>query len=809
MIKQSGSQKKIKSKRLWKRIALWVLIFLMMIIIGALIFIKIIARQGLPDYNADIKLNGLISPVRVIRDAYGTPHIYAQNEGDLYRAVGYVMAQDRMWQMDLLRRVTLGRLSEIFGDDFVDTDLLLRSLRYSEKSKKILESSPPELLEAINSFSDGINQYIAQNNGHFPLEFKLLGYTPEVWEPYQSVNLIGYMAWDLKSGWNELILEELKSKLDSAQYSEILPDPHLYKSSVFGDESNRLMAYNKLLELDKLNDLGLDIFSGSNNWAVSGSKSADGKPILANDMHLSYNVPGIWMQIHEVIPGKLNVSGLALPGQPLIVVGHNDSIAWGMTNTYVDNLDYYEEKINPENRDQYLYKGEWKDFTVCTEKIKSKSGTVFEKIFRYNTRGPVISEFKEIKDKVLTIHWVGDEPSNELLSIYKIDRASNWNDFNDAFQYFRSISQNIVYADLAGNIGLHACAGVPIRKRTAVFEILPGWTDEYNWQGMIPYNELPYEYNPERGYVSSANNKTCDSTYPYHIGTWYSLPYRIERIRELLASKPEFAREDFRQIQNDSKSKLAERIIQKCFTQLDTSKMDPLELKVYSLLKNWDGTMDKALIEPTVLECFLSSFTAELFKDEIGEVYYEKFTDGSKISRIALYNVLETNASSFVDNSKTEKVETMQDIVQISYSKTIASLVGKYTRNTDKWEWGKIHTITLQHPMAKVKILDFLFNLNRGPFEVSGSFHTVAPYSYPGDKPSNVEHGASHRHIYSLSNWDSTLSVIPTGNSGVVTSEFYLDQTELYVNGKYHYDYFSEKAVEENAKYKMVFIPAE
>jgi penicillin amidase len=801
------SSEKHSSGKIWKSILLWFSIVLLLMLIAAFVFIKIIGRKGLPDYNATVTLDKLTSEVQVYRDEFGTPHIYAETETDLYRAVGYVMAQDRMWQMDLLRRATLGRLSEIFGSDYVETDLLLRSLRYSEKSKKILQESPAELVSALEAFSNGVNQYIEQNQKNLPAEFLILGYTPEKWEPYQSINFIGFMAWDLKAGWNEFVLETLRSKLDSARYNEILPHVDRYKTCVFQSDEETLLACNKLMELEKLEKLGLDILCGSNNWAVSGEKSTTGFPLVANDMHLSFSVPGIWMQMHQVVKGRLNVSGLVLPGQPLVVVGHNDSIAWGMTNTYVDNLDFYEEKINPQDSNQYWYNNQWNNFEVRHETIKIRGGSEIKRDFRLNHRGPVVSQAKGVTNKVITIHWVGDEPSNELLSIYKINRASNWNDFNDAFQYFRSVSQNIVYGDVRGNIGLHACAGVPIRKRDAVFQVLPGWIDEYDWKGMVPYNELPYEYNPERGFVSSANNRNADSTYPFHIGSWYDAPYRIDRIREMIKSKQKLSVDDFKKMQNDSKSKLSERLINKCYKLLDPTKMSPLELKAFNLLKNWDGTMDKELIQPTISEEFLCSLIIRIFKDEIGPELFKVFTEGSRLSRIALFNLLETDNSPWIDDVTTPEKETFQEIVQLAYGDAINNLKEKYSGNIAKWQWGKLHTITFSHPLSKKKILDFAFNLNRGPYGVSGSFHTVSPYSYIFNQPTKVEHGASHRHIFSLANWDSTYSVIPTGNSGVIKSEFYLDQSKMYVEGKYHHDYFGEEAVKQKAKYLMHLLP--
>ena len=790
-----------------KKILLISLILLILLFCIAYFFTRSIARKGLPDYNADIKLTDLFEPVTVCRDSLAIPHVYARNEHDLYMVTGYLLAEDRLWQMDLLRRVTLGRLSEIFGDDFIETDLLLRSLNFKEKSENIIAEGDSTVVSALEAFSEGVNQYINDYKENYPVEFTLLGYKPDPWTPVHSLNLIGYMAWDLKSGWAELLMEEIAGKVDTVHIKELLPDMTIQKTYVYRDKSD-LLAANRLTELNRLEKMGLDIFSGSNNWAVSGFKSTTGKPILANDMHLALNIPGIWYQIHQVVEGKLNVEGLLLPGEPLIVVGHNDSIAWGMTNTYVDNLDYYEEKINQADTNQYLFNGEWKDFIIHNEIIRSKGGKEVKCNYRTNHRGPIVSAFKGISDRVLTIHWVGNEKSNEMRSIYKVDRAKNWNDFKDAFTTFISISQNIVYADKQGNIGLYCCAGVPIRKRDNQWAVLPGWTDEYDWKGMIPFEKLPYEYNPERGYVSSANNRTVDSTYPYHIGTWYDMPYRIDRIREMLEEKEIFSLEDFKSIQNDQHSKYTSLFLSTLLPLIgNRMDMDETEQSALQQLKNWDCNLGKESSEASISEFWAYQFLRSVYSDELGNELFKKFLAGTHFSRIAMFYLLTHKQSVWIDNINTEQIENLEDIAAESYKNAMDSLRMQYGAKISDWKWGSIHQITLAHPIAKIKLLNILFRMNRGPYPVGGSFHTVSPYKYPYFEPQLVEHGSSHRSIYDLNDWEKCISVIPTGISGIPASPYYCNQTQMYVNGEYHSDYFTPERVKANVENRMVFIP--
>ncbi|MBN2613381.1 MAG: penicillin acylase family protein [Bacteroidales bacterium] len=797
-----------------KNALLLAMILMIIIFIAGFIIIRYVSHKSIPDYNADVTLTGLSANVEVFRDEFAIPHVYAETEKDLYMAVGYLMAQDRLWQMDFLRRVTLGRLSEIFGENYANTDLILRSLRYSDKSRSLLGTSDTAIIEALEAFSDGVNEYIHSHSRKLPFEFTLLGYKPEPWEPLHSLNLIGFMAWDLKAGWSEYILEEIRGKVDSTHFAGLLPEIGLYKTFVypgFDSVMHSLSIGPGLSELSGLlGKMGADVFDGSNNWAVSAKKSSTGSPIMANDMHLGLNVPGIWYQMHQCVKGRLNVTGLVLPGQPLVICGHNENIAWGMTNTYVDNLDFYLERINPEDSNQYLYKDEWKDFTIKEEKIATKNGDTLTRYQRYNHRGPVISEFKDIKDKIVTMHWVGDEQSNEMKTIYQLNRATNWDDFRNALKTFRSISQNIVYADKEGNIGLFCAAGIPIRKRVEVYGILPGWTDEFDWQGMVPFDELPFSYNPECGFVSSANNKTVDDNYPYHISNWFDVTYRIDRIREMLSSKEKLSVEDFKNIQLDQETKMKELILPELLQSADTvSNLSELEQRSLALLKEWNGDMHKDRPEPAIFENYYHTLLKNIYADELGNKLFERLNGITSITRTAVYRIFTTGESVWIDDITTGYKESLADICLRSFKESVEDLGQEYGGEPDSWKWGEIHQLTLAHPLSSKKILDRVFNLNRGPFKVGGSFHTVSPYSYPPSDPKLVNHGSSHRHIYTAGNWDHSLTVIPTGNSGIPASKHYCDQTGLYIGGNYHEDHFSKNAVTKNVVYKMTFKAAD
>ncbi len=788
-------------------LALSVIVFLLLSI--SYFYVYRLNNKGLPDYNKNIKLEGMQEEVTIYRDNHGIPHIYAKNQNDLYIATGYIMAQDRLWQMDLLRRATMGRLSEIFGKDLINVDYLMRSLQITEKSKMVVSETDEKILMVLKSFAKGVNQYIENNKDKLPVEFSILGYEPEKWEIEHSINLVGYMAWDLSLSWNsEITVHELINKFGENKVKEILPNIPNQKTAVYPnfkfDTTEVEIKTNLVSQTEKLEELGLIIFNGSNNWAVSGKKSVTGKPILANDMHLGLSSPGIWYQMHQVIEGEMNVTGVALPGQPAVVAGHNDNIAWGMTNVMVDNMDFYIETINPDNPNQYKFNGTWKDMIVKKEKIKTKDGQIVEKEIKFTHRGPIISNIKKLENISVSMKWMGNEYSNELRSLYLLNRAKNWEEFKNAVKTFKSVSQNIVYSDIEGNIGLYSCVGIPKRKGNAI-TLLPGDTDEYDWKGTVPFDSLPHSYNPECGYVSSANNKTAPDDYPYYISNWYILPYRIDRIREMLNSKEKLSIDDYKEMLKDHKSKLVERILPTVLAEMKKIKdLNAIEKESLSILENWDGILSKESVAASIFEQFYSVLLEDLLKDEMKPKLYNKFISNGIMVRNAIKNIVLNPKSEWCDDVNTDKKEQFYDIVEKSFKKTVSILKNKISNKPNDWNWGKIHTLTLEHPLGKVKMLDFLFGFNKGPYAVGGSNHTVSPYAYKYKNLFDVMHGASHRHIYSLENWDNSLSIIPTGVSGMPASDYYCDQTKMYINNEYHNDFVSKELIIKNAKYKMV-----
>jgi penicillin amidase len=791
------------------KIILWSLLVLVFIaVIAGLVIVTGIKRGAIPQYKGELAISGLGSDVTVYRDERGMPHIYAANEHDLYFSTGFVMAQERLWFMDLIRRVTTGRLSEVMGEKLAETDKFLRCLEMTAKSRMLLSNEDTRVLTCMQAYADGVNAYIAAAGKKLPPEFRILGYKPDPWKLEDIANIIGYMGWDLAKDnlASDIFYYRLSQKVGIEKVTQLIPDWNAVNSVAFPDfrldEKLLKDARAFISSMDTLEALGIASFSGSNNWAVSGKRTETGKPVLSNDMHLSFGSPGIWMQVHQVIPGKLNVTGVAVPGEPFIVAGHNEKIAWGETNLMVDDIDLFAEKINPQNENQYFFNGEWKNMILKKEIINIKGGKQDSVIIKYTHRGPIISGFRDVKDASLSMRWSGYDSSDELRSVYLLNRAAGWDEFRSAINFFKSANQNFVYADVEGNIGLNTGAGIPVRKGDGTI-IRNGETDEFDWKGYVPFEQLPFSYNPANGYVSSANNKTVIEGYPYYISSDFALPYRINRIRQMLDEKETFNIEDFKRMILDQYSDYA-ALLTPFILKLNSKKQEltPLEANALETLEGWDYDMNASLVAPSVFEFFRISFIYNLLADELGDLYPQLF----KTTRdYYIYRIIKNGPDVWVDNINTPQIETLDDIILKSFRDCISSLSLQYGEDQSKWEWGSIHKITIEHPLGSVKILDRIFGLNSATYGIGGSDHTVSVYSY--GEGFKVNHGASERHIFNTADWDESFTITPTGASGVPASEFYLSQTKAYLEGKFYKDAFSEKAVKASAKYTLVLKP--
>ncbi|MGB3923216.1 MAG: penicillin acylase family protein [Bacteroidales bacterium] len=782
-------------------------VLLAVVLLAGVIAVPALRKSGLPELNGEKSLSALTAEVKVIRDERGVSHIYASNEHDLYFMTGYITAQERLWQMDMVRHATQGRLSELFKRDMIETDIFLRALGMQEKSRMVLEKEDPEILATLQAYADGVNAWITGCGKKLPPEFRVLGYEPEPWTMVDITNIIGFIGWDLASSnlSNEISNYKLGMKLGAEKAAELIADWNLVDEVVFPDfrldDKLTDKALKAVSSMEKLEELGIVTLSGSNNWAVSGSRSETGKPILSNDMHLGFNVPGFWLQVHQVIPGKLNVTGVLFPGEPFIIAGHNDRIAWGMTNLGVDDIDLFVETVDSTGNN-YLYNGEWLPFRDVEHTLKMTDDSSQTRVLRYTHHGPVISGMQNIDDVVLSMCWSGYDYSDEIKAVYLLNRAGNWDEFRTALSHFKSISQNFAYADVDGNIGLNTGGGVPVRKGTG---LLPrrGDTDEYEWKGYVPFELLPSSFNPEEGFISSANQRTVDSSYPFFISGEFSMPYRIMRIREMAGEKQVLGIEDFKRMITDNHSAYA-KMLTPVILKGAEALSDPgeTERKAIEELRVWNYAMDASLVAPTLFEFIRMEMAYQLLGDELDELY------GAALGRqhdFYLYRLMKEGPDGWVDNVNTPEEESLETIIARSISAALDTLTARYGEYGEQWQWGRIHTITLEHPMGGVKILDRVLKLNSDTYGVGGSYHTVEPYAFRDNF--RAHHGASERHIFNTADWDESFTVIPTGTSGIPGSPFYLSQTETYINNGFYSEPFSDAAVEAAKKYEMIFRP--
>jgi penicillin amidase len=475
-----------------------------------------------------------------------------------------------------------------------------------------------------------------------------------------------------------------------------------------------------------------------------------------------------------------------------------------MTNVMVDDLDFYLETINPADSNQYLLDGKWVDMRIVEEEIVVKGqDEPMLRINRFTHRGPVVSEFKDVKDKVITARWQGNEFSNEARSVHLLNRAENWTDFREAVSTFNSVSQNVVYADRFGNIGLQTSAGIPIRREGGIL-VYPGDTSLYDWLGQVPFEELPYSYNPECGYVSSANNKTVSEDYPYYIGSWFSMPWRIGRIREMLQEKELYGTEDFKRMLSDQTSHFAMRYTPVYLDALKNTTTEEYQ-PAFQVLADWDYDMKASSSAALIFEIMFLELNRAMFYDELGDQHYAQLAHNT-IAKNLIEKTRLTGHSLWCNNVNTPGVEeTFYDNIRTAFRQSVDTLTAMYGPDVLSWQWGNLHKVALMHPMGGVSIVEKLFKVNRGPYPIGGSSHTVCPYSYPKGSSFVANHGASERHIFHTADWDKSWTVIPTGASGVPASPHYLDQTPLYINNQFHRDHFSREAVEENSLYRAVF----
>ena len=771
-----------------------------------------------PKYSGHISIDGLNKSVDIYTDTYGVPHIFAQNEEDLFYAAGYYAARDRLFQMSVVNYSVRGELAYAFGDELISSDVYLRTWRIHDTAKKLVGELKKETVDLMGAFCAGINYRIKEVYNDLPIEFKLTGMKPPVWSPTIVTGYARMMAREMSSSWKpEIVFGAIENYFGKEKLKEIYP---YYSNShpTIAQNNNVLEKeiFSKLMdeELKLQKTLGYNSSaSGSNNWVISGSRTKSVKPLLANDPHLEFTQPPRWYEMH-LKGGRFNISGLCLAGIPMPIIGQNENIAWGFTNSMVDDMDFFIEKINPENENQYLYDDEWKDMKIIKETIKLRNNRDTTVTIRLTHHGPIITDVHSLlkgENTALSMAWTGNWLTKEIDGLFGLATAKNWNDFSRALKDFGVPGQNIIYADVHGNIGWRPAVFLPIRKEGSSLIPRPGHNSEYDWNGRVPYKEMPYLLNPKKGYIATANNKTIGDTFPYYISGLWADPSRAQQIIKRLDTLDAANVEDMKSIQLDYTSLFA-REITPLLLSVKTGDETGKHKEAINILENWDFVESPESKGALIFHSVLRQVVISIFGDELdllGDKYLDAFTSMKYLHNRSLRKILAEGNSSWIDDITTRnKIETLEEILTRSFIKGVNDIEMIAGHNINNWEWGRAHYLTHNHKIGSKKILDWIFGLNVGPYPSGGSDKSPNAGSYSFRDPYAQTAGASMRRVVDFSNLNETQQIIPTGQSGLYNSPHYKDQADLYHNGKYRTTWFNESHIRKSNEFKrLVLLP--
>ncbi|MFJ3390930.1 penicillin acylase family protein [Lysinibacillus sp. NPDC086135] len=763
----------------WKKWLLAIAGFLAVVAIVAFIGFTWFMNKSKPVIAGELSLNVLDEDVTVTRDDKGIPHIFAKTDADLYRAQGYVQAQDRLFQMDLARRQASGRLSEIIGEATIDTDKHFRTFSLREAAEKSLSIYDTESRQVLEWFADGVNAFITQakKNNTLSYEFALLGYEPEEWSVVDSLTIGKYMAYDLGGNWNTLAFRHwaLQNFGEEKAKELFIKYPENASSIIKANKENPVAVAGHFKT-----ELLPNEFNGSNNWVVSGKKTKNGTPILADDPHLGLSTPSIWYQMHLQSPEQ-NVSGVIFAGVPGIILGHNDNIAWGVTNVGPDVQDLYIEIPNPNNLTQFRYDGKWEQAEVRNEPIKVKDGETVDFNVVVTRHGPIMTglAFKDTEPTAqFSMQWTALQPTPELRAVLGFNKSKSWSEFEKALEDFKAPAQNFVFASKDGTIAYKANGQIPIRKQGDGQLPVPGDSSDYGWEGFIPWDELPTVVNPDEGFIATANNEVIGEEYPYHITDFWAQPYRYERIKEVLAANDSLTVEDIMKLQMDQHNLYAREFLPYLLTSIKTQDQDEKYKDVIKLLENWDMVDAKDSGAPLVFHTLMEKLQEVLFKDQMPEDMYDLMYGKFNITDQLLRTAYADKNSIWIDEQG-----GVDATVYKALELTVAQIENHFGKNVSKWKWGNFHQLTFDHTLGKASpIFAAYFNAKKVP--IGGSKVTVQ--AADNDLAGNVNHGASWRFVVDVGDLSSAYHIVGPGQSGHVKSAWYQDQVMDWANGDYH-----------------------
>ena len=814
----------------------WVLfgfaiLLLLVLVVGLLLRAQI--RLAWPQVDGELYVDGITAPVEIIRDSTGVPHIYAGNTHDLFFAQGYVHAQDRFWQMEFWRRIGSGRLSEILGESAIGQDRFIRTLGWRSVAEAEVRLLDADTLAILEAYAEGVNAYLAQR-GHqgrrLGIEFTILALTgarfePEPWSPADTLTWGKVMAWDLGGNMDaELDRARLTDLIGSErliEYDVPYPDDHpvIVPSAAAAAAGASSAEPASLPEVAALAQLwqqmggglvfGEGSMLGSNSWVVSGAKSATGSPILANDPHLGIQMPSIWYQV-GLHSDDFEVAGFSFAGMPGVVIGHNARIAWGLTNVGPDVQDLYVEKLNPQNPDQYEFEGEWVEMDLRYETIEvaGRDDPVVIKV-RSTRHGPIINDVLHGATSAwaygwqpLALRWTALEPGSMASSVLGLSRAQNWDQFREALSMWDVPSQNMIYADVDGNIGYQMPGRIPIRAQGDGSAPVPGWSGEYEWEGWIPFEELPNSYNPPEGYIVTANNPVVDASYPYFISRDWALGYRAQRIVDLLTEQEKFSLVDMARIQMDSYDMSAAEVLP---FLLELEPAEPDLVEALELLGDWDLQMRRESTPAALYGAFWVHLVDNLLADDLGE------RPGGYREKLLVRELLSQPDSLWWDDVGTVgEVETRDVILERALADGVSWLRDELGGKMEGWQWGDYHTATFRNQSlgeSGISVVEGLFN--RGPVPVDGGTAIVNATGWSAREPAEVTALPSLRQIIDLGDLANSLSVHTTGQSGHPYHQHYGDMIPAWQEGALYPMLWERSAIVADEASRLILTPAD
>ena len=747
-------------------------------------------RTSLPLHDGRLTVAGADAPVEIVRDRWGVPHIYAQTLDDAVFGLGFAHAQDRLWQMEMNRRIASGRLAEVVGAPALPADRFLRTLGFMRHAEAGVAQMAPQWRGALQSYADGVNAYLATRTGALPPEFELLRHRPEPWQPVDSAAWIKVMALNLSMNWGqELERLRLTQRLTPQQLDELFPP-----GDARGPQGvERHAALRRALPADLLERLaGLDVPQatpgiGSNNWVVDGRRTATGKPLLANDPHLGLTVPSIWYFARLSWPGH-DVVGATFPGFPAVIIGRNRSIAWGLTNTGSDVQDLVMERLVPGTPESYQAPEGPQRFETRTERIRVRGGDDIALTVRSTANGPVISDAATRVQEaaapghVLALRWTalaGDDRT--VTAGFELMLAHDWPSFVAALNDFHAPQQSVVYADTSGDIGLFAPARVPRRRPGTAndgFLPAPGWDAAYRWDGFIPYDELPKLHNPPGGIIATANHRIVGPDYPWLLTTDWQETYRIRRILDQLQERPSHSLESFKALQSDVTSLMAQEFLPYLLAAAPSGER---AAAAQALLAGWDGAMAATRPEPLIFSAWYRELTRLVYADELGPLFEGAWSLRPYFRADAL-----TGRNGWCDDVSTPARESCDGLVARALDLALDWIAARHGTDMNAWQWGDAHVVRAEHrPFSRLPLVGRLFEvvtpMPGGAFVVNVGRYDVSDEA----EPFRDVHGPSLRAIFDLDDPDRSLFVHSTGQSGNVLSPLYDNLAPLWAAGDY------------------------